>query len=278
MSTLFTVQLIASFIVGGGVIAVLSLVAEKMPKRIAGIVLTFPTTVAMGFFFMGLTLSPEAVTEVIPSTLIPLGLSMLFAAVYAHVAEYSEKIIRHRSGQIVASYLVSIGLWFALAIPVVIMKLNNLAIGIAGYILIVLIAHWLLQRKNYEKPVTLTYTFGQKIGRAILVGFIIFMSVLLGKTLGPFWGGMFTMFPAVFTSLMIIIHWYYGSKSLFPTMQKVAIGSLSLFAYTITVMFVFPVYGFIAGTVIAYLVSLVVTLLLMRFQRETKSRILLRKA
>jgi mannitol-specific phosphotransferase system IIBC component len=53
-------------------------------------------------------------------------------------------------------------------------------------------------------------------------------------------------------------------------MQKVTIGSLSIFAYAITTMFVFPEFGFIIGTLFAYAVSLVVTLLLMKFQSKPK--------
>lgn len=269
MNKLFVIQLIASFIVGGGVIALLSFIAEKANKRIAGIILAFPTTAALGFFFLGWTLSPEEVAGVVPSTLIPLGLSVLFAAAYAYIAEYSAKIIRSKIWQINVSFVVSIGLWFALAIPAVVLEINRLAGGVAGYALLILIAHLLLQRKNYEKPATLTYAFGQKIGRATFVGFIVFLVVLLGKLLNPFWGGMFAMFPAAFSSLLMILHWYYGPKSLFPAMQKAAVGSLSTFAYAITTMLVFPIYGFIIGTLFAYAISLVVTLLLMKFQPKT---------
>lgn len=270
MNKFFILQLIVSFIVGGGVISLLSFIAEKMSKRIAGIILTFPTTVALGFFFLGWTVSPKAVATVVSASLIPLGLSVLFVAIYAYIAEYFAKIVKNKIWQIIVSFVISIGFWFALAIPVVVLELNRLAVGVAGYTLLVLGAHFLLQRKNYKKPVTLTYTFDQKICRAIFVGFIVFLVVLLGKTLSPFWGGMFTMFPATFSSLMMILHWYYGPKSLFPTIQKVALGSLSIFAYTITVMFVFPAYGFIIGTFFAYTVSLVVTLLLMNFQPKGK--------
>ena len=144
-------------------------------------------------------------------------------------------------------------------------------VGVLGYLLLILITHLLLQRKNYEKPVTFTYTLSQKIVRATFVGFIVFLVVLLGKLLNPFWGGMFAVFPAAFSSLLMILHWYYDPKSLFPTIQKVALGSLSLFAYAITAMLVFPQFGIIIGTLFAYAVSLVVTLLLIKFQPKEKN-------
>lgn len=268
MNTLFVIQLIASFLVGGGIITLQSFIAEKVSKKVSGIVLTVPTTVAIGFFFLGWTLSSEIVADIAPSTLIPLGLSMLFAAGYPYIAECFSKIIKHTFWQIFASYVVSIALWFALAVPVVIFEVKSLAIGVAGYVLCIVMAHFALKRKHYAKPVTLVYSNSQKIGRAVFVGCILFLVVLLGKTLGPFWGGMFAMFPAAFSSFMMIFHWYYGPQSLFPTMQHIPIGSLSLFAYVLTVMLVFPPFGFIIGTIGAYIVSLIVTVLLMKFQAK----------
>ena len=122
-------------------------------------------------------------------------------------------------------------------------------------------------RKKYEKPVTFTYTLSQKLGRTAFVGLILVLVVFLGKTVSPFWGGILAMFPAAFSSVIMILHYYYGPKSLFPIMRNVALGSLSLFAYAITVMVVFPFFGFIVGTLIAYAVSVAVTLMLIRFLR-----------
>ena len=268
MNKLFIIQLIISFIIGGSFIALLSFIAEKVNKTIAGIILAFPSTVALGFFFIGWTTSPDTVSKIVPSTLIPLGLSILFVAIYPYIAEFVSKYFKNKVLQIIISFFLSIGIWFTLSIPFVVYKFNNLAFGILGYILLIIFAHLILKRKNYAKPVTLKYTNIQKILRATFVGFIIFLAVLLSKVLNPFWGGMFLMFPAAFTSVIIIIHWHYGIKSLFPIMQKVAIGSLSLFGYAIVAMFVFPKFGYIIGTLFAYSVSLIITLSLINIQSK----------
>lgn len=270
MDQLFIIQLLTSFIFGGGVIALLSFIAERVSSRTAGIIIAFPTTIALGFFFLGWALSPQAVANIVPAILIPMGISVLFAAIYSYVAEYSAKIINNKTWQIAVSFLVSIGIWLALDVLVIALELNSLEVGVVGYFLVILIAHLLLKRKNYEKPVFLKYTLSQKIGRAIFIGIVIALVVFFGKTLGSFWGGIFATFPAAFSSLMMILHWYYGPKSLFPTMQKAAIGSVSIFAYAIAVMLIFPRIGFFIGTIFAYFISLVVTLLLAKFQPNSK--------
>jgi MFS family permease len=266
MNEFFLIQLIVSFLAGGSFIALLSFMAEKVNESMAGIVLAFPSTVALGFFFMGWTISPDAVAKIIPSTFIPLGLAMLFVAIYPYIAEFISKHFKDKVLQIIISFLLSIGVWFALSVPLIVYEFNNFIFGVMGYIFLTTLAHLVLKKKNYVKPVALKYTKVQKMIRATFVGFIVFVIVLLSKVFGPFWGGMFSMFPAAFTSVVIIIHWHYGVESLFPTMRNTAIGSLSLFGYAVVTMFVFPKYGYIIGTFFAYLVSLIITLLLVKIQ------------
>ena len=271
MDRLFIIQLIASFILGGGVITLLSFLAERVSSRTAGLILTLPTTLALGFFFLGWTLSSDAVADIVPAILIPMGISILFAAIYSYAGEYSAKIIKNKLWQITISFIVSIGIWLALDMLVMPFKLNSLEVGVAGYFLLIIITHFLLKRRYYKKPVFLKYNFTQKIGRAIFVGVVISSVVFFGKTLGSFWGGILSTFPAAFSSSMIIIHWYYGPESLFPTMQKAAIGSISIFAYAIAAMLTFPKIGFFLGTIFAYLISIVITLLLIRFQPKPRN-------
>ena len=262
MNRFFYIQLITSFIVGGIFIAVLTFIAEKVDARVSGIILALPSTAALGFFFLGWSLSPEVVANIIPSTFIPLGLSVLFVAVYIYLANFMGRFINSKLLQIILCTVVSLFVWFALAVPVILYKINNLIVGIIGYGILITITHWLLHRKNFKKPVSKMYSFKQKIGRSVFAGFMIALVVFLGKTLGPIWGSVFAVFPAAFLSSLIILHKYYNSENLFSTFQKIALGSLTLLVYLLTVMIIFPFAGFILGTALAYIMSLVTALLL----------------
>jgi hypothetical protein len=164
--------------------------------------------------------------------------------------------------QIVSSFGLSVLIWLICALPLAITKYSNLAVETAGFIILSLIAALLLKLRKHEKPPSISYTKRQIIGRSIFAGLMISSVVFLGRTLNPFWGGVFAMFPAAFSSALMIIHRYYGATALFPYFEKVAVGSVSIFVYCITVMLVFPEIGFIWGTLIAYLISLAITFLL----------------
>lgn len=267
MNNIFFIQLITSFLCGGFSIAVISLIAERVSTRVAGMILVFPSTVVLGFFFLGWTLSPEAVVKVIPKTLIPLGLTALFPALYLYNATICTKFLKKKFWQIVATFVATTIMWFFLC---VILRFPGLAVGVLGYGLLAILAHFFLTRKNYRKPIPLTYTLSQKVGRAVFAGCIIFLVVFLGKVLNPFWGGIFSVFPVAISSSMMILHWYYDANELYPAVQRVPIGSIASLVYIFIVMFVFPAVGFILGTIVAYVISVVAALLVYQITEGRK--------
>ena len=61
MTSVLLAQVLVSFFVGGSLITLLSLIAEKSNQHISGIIMMFPTTLVLGFFFLGLTTNAEIV-------------------------------------------------------------------------------------------------------------------------------------------------------------------------------------------------------------------------
>lgn len=71
---IFYIQLIVSFLVGGLFIALQTLIAERVSTLWRGVVLTIPSTLALGLFFIGLAKSPQDVVEA--SQIVPIALGI----------------------------------------------------------------------------------------------------------------------------------------------------------------------------------------------------------
>ena len=182
--------------------------------------------------------------------------------------------VKNKIPQIFFSLLTSILIWFILASPFAIYKFSNILIGIIGFLIIITITHLILKSKNYELGlVRPKYTKTQMLIRALFTGSIIATVVLLGKTLNPFWGGIFTMFPAATFATLIILHFYYAPKQLFYFMKNAPLGSISLFIYAISIMLLFPKLGIWTGTLISYCISLTFGLLLIIYKLRQHKRI-----
>lgn len=266
MNLLFITQLITSFVVGGCAIAMLSYFSERASPRISGIILAFPSTVVLSYFFLGWALSSDQVAAIAPTSLLSLGLGVFFPFIYGLLAVIISSCTDRKVMQIFLTLTLSSGVWFVFSLPMAIFKQTSLLLGLSGYIFLASSAQVLLLRKKYVKCAPLFYTPLQLIGRAFLVGLIIASVVLFGKLLNPFWGGILAVFPAAFASTLIVYHWYYEPRYLFSLVQKVALGSISTAMYIITCYFVFATAGYIYGTLIAFTVSCITAGLLSKIK------------
>lgn len=270
MTLTFAFQLLASFFVGGFFITLLALIAERANENISGIIMMFPSTIVLGFFFLGMTTSAEKVSLIVPATLIPLGIVLFSSVIYIYSAIFFSKYIKTKIRQIIITFVVSSFIWFVLASPFAIFKFQNLLIGIVGFFILITITHFILNKHTFqEKIIRLKYTKIQLMMRAIFTGGIITMVVFFGKVFNPFWGGVFTMYPAATFATLIIFHFYYEPKQLFHFMKKAPLGSLSLFIYAISAMLLFPKAGVIIGTIESYAISLSFSLLLIKYKNRT---------
>ena len=84
MVNVFLTQVIASFIVGGIFVAALSIFAERAKKKAAGVIISLPSTVLVSYFFIGWTLSPQAVADIVPVTILVSGVIHLFLIAYLY--------------------------------------------------------------------------------------------------------------------------------------------------------------------------------------------------
>ncbi|HLO53612.1 MAG TPA: DUF3147 family protein [Saprospiraceae bacterium] len=267
MTSVLLAQVLVSFFVGGSLITLLSVMAEKTNQHIAGIIMMFPTTLVLGFFFLGLTTNAENVSNVIPATLIPLGIIIFSSIIYIYCSIFYESKVKNKLPQIFCALLTSIIIWFILAAPFAIYKFSNKSMGILGFLIIITITHLILRSKHFElNLIRPKYTKKQLFIRAFFTGIIIATVVLLGKTSNPFWAGIFTMFPAATFSTLIILHFYYEPRQLFYFMKSAPLGSVSLFIYAISIMLLFPKLGIWVGTLISYVISLTFGLLLIKFK------------
>lgn len=243
---MFTFQLIISFLAGGLFIALQTLIGERVSMRWRGIILTIPSTMAIGLFFIGLTKTPADAAQA--ALFIPAseGASYAFVTIFALLSGL----------KLFFNYGLSLFFWTIFAFLIIIFPpstfLNSLLIFAFPVVTIgYLIVRKLPQESTLKKfPMNVNHIFF----RSLLGGFVIATSVFLSKFLGNGWGGIFAAFPAVFSSTLIIYFHLQGRKVI-PSVVKSMFfpGALSFPVYAIVAMWAFPIYGIWIGTLLAYL-------------------------
>lgn len=250
MNRIFLIQLATSFLAGGSAIALLTFIAERVHSRIAGIIVSFPLSMVIAFFFVGWTLSPQAVADIVPIIPLSIGATLIFVVVYV----YAALLPLSKPIAIVLSFVSATLVWLILATPLAMLQFTNIPLSLLGYIVLAGMAFYFLTVRPAirESTSTMQYTLVQNIGRSVFVGCIMMLIVFLSKTMGAFWGGIFSVFPAAYSSTLLILHKQYDAHFLFRTCKMMPLGTLPMLVYAFAARLAFPLWGFVWGTVISY--------------------------
>lgn len=249
--TLFQIQLLSSFFIGGSLISILSFLAEKASNKMAGLIIALPSAVAISYLFISLALGPKQMISVVIVTPISMGFTLMFTVIYL----YLSKIKLRKIYSIFLSFFGAMTCWLAFAFTIPLFKFNNLLLSVLIYLIFCLIAFCFLTYSHKEdKPIKkVTYTLWQKIFRGVFSGSIIALTVFLSKTAGPAWGGIFSAFPAVFSSSLLILHYHHDSDYLFRIFKNTPIGFMSSLFFIITSYYAFPAFGSFGGLIVSYI-------------------------
>lgn len=259
----FFLQVIVSFFVGGIVVTLVTLMAEKANEKTAGVIMMFPTTAPIGFIFLGIIAGPDKVAGIIPSIFVPLGMVVLSSFVYIRIANFYDGKLKSKPLETLLTLISTSLVWLIVIGLFVGAKFTSLGIGVLWYLVSVIITA-LLFKKVKSEPITKKkeYTRSALALRAVFVGVVTSMVIIIGKLINPFWGGIVTMYPAATMATLVILHQYYKPAQLYYFYKKAPIGSLSLFAYCLSIMWFYPVIGLVWGTLAAYVISVSVSFII----------------
>lgn len=247
---LFWLHLILAFIVGSIWVTLTTVAAERFGSKAGGFIGGLPSTAVVSFFFIGLSQTPTVASQ--STTVFPLayGFTGLFLVFYAMLV---------RKGFLVA-LLGSLLTWFTLSALIVILDVKNFVFSLIACALILLFSYHMLEsRLKVESvpSVKIHYAPTQILCRAVFSGFLIAFVVFISKFAGPVFGGIFSAFPAVFTSTLVISYQSGGLEfSRAITKPLMLTGMITIVIYGLGVRFFYPGLGLVLGTVVAYALAM----------------------
>ena len=257
MDSTFVIKLVLSFLVGGLWAIVVSVLADKFGSKIGGLIAGLPSTLLLGLFFLGWTQNPAAAiaaTGVVPIAGIMSNVFLLFY------------VLLINSG-LVISLIVSFLIWGVLAALVIINPVNNFNLSFLAYLFSVAIVYRLMDRWLKIRSVTgskIHYTPAILIVRGLISGSIVSLAVFLAKIGGPVFGGIFSMFPAMFSSTLIITYYSQGLVFSKAVAKSILVSGISVVVYSIGVRLTYLSFGLITGTLLSMLLSIVTSYFIYR--------------
>jgi uncharacterized membrane protein (GlpM family) len=265
MLSLFTLRVIISFVVGGVFISLQTLFAERVPLKWRGVVLTIPSTLAMSLFFVGITKGSSEVSYV---AVLSIAASFICTYVFATTFAFFSRF------NLYLATIMGFLFWGISALVLILFPPDSIGTAILVGIPVLLICYVVVSHLEQVHEISpVPFTPKHIAIRSIFSGLVVVMAVVFAKTFGNVWGGVFSAFPAVFSTTLIIYYLAHG-KEIIPAVTKSVFfpGSIGFALYSVVAGFTFPEFGIWIGTLLSYSVFITYILVYQNIKERYFSR------
>ena len=248
LDSLFIFRVVVSFFIAGIWIATVTLLAERMGSKLGGLFTNLPSNILISLLFVAISNGTTYTVESIPGIPIGMAINTLFLFIFVLTLKFG----------LVLSTIISLTAWLASAYTASLMSLNNLWYNCLIYVLLTVVCFLILEKVAHipsAKKSTKKYTKLQLAIRAVFAGGIVAAVIVSSKFLSPYVFGIFSTFPAVLLSTMVILVINQDQKFAQATGKILILSSSNIVVYAVVVYFTFNTYGFIWGTVVSFWIA-----------------------
>lgn len=239
---LFFIKLIVAitFVIG------LSLLAENVSPKVAGVLSGYPTGSALTLFFFGLEASPEYAAKSAVFNMVGLTAALSFVYIYYVSSKIFTKynILLSSLSAILGYFIV---VWFLHHI-----EINKITATLIPITFAFLFIYLFRDIKNVNIQTRVKLNYRILFVRAFFAALIILLITNAPKFFGPTWAGLFSAFPTTLFPLILIIHFTYTKEHVHTIIKNVPVGMFSLIIYSLTVSLLYPIVGIYYGTLLSF--------------------------
>lgn len=258
----FIIQTVLPFFLSAFIVVLITVIAERYGTKTGGILGTLPSTIVIAFIFISINKDVTFASRSAAVVPAELGINLLFLFFFA--------VFAYRSTFLALA--ASMSIWAILSSLLYFFSLENIFISLAVYFLSLILTFTLLEKvKKVESKgkVKVHYTPLKIAYRGLLAGTIIAIAVFLSN-LNSVLSGIFSVFPAILSSTMIISIREHGPDFTAGMAKSMIFGISSVMVYATSIHLLYPIFGLIMGTVYAYIISFLTTIFLFKIRRKIR--------
>lgn len=253
---------IIPFLLSAIVVILITIIAEKYGTKTGGVIGTLPSTIIIAFLFIALDKGVQFTSESVAVVPAEMGVNLIFLLLFALLSQRN----------ITVALTGSLFGWTILTILIYYTNLTSIVISLAVFLICFLLAFLILDKKKKitsQNTIKVHYTPLKLLGRSLIAGIVIAIAVTFSNV-GVILSGIFSVFPAIFLSTMLISSREHGPQFTGAMAKGMIYGSPSVVSYAVGIYFLYPLSGIFVGTIVAFLLALVVTLVLFIFLKKIR--------
>jgi len=253
-------QIVLPFVLSALIVILITIIAEKYGTKVGGIIGTLPTTIIIAYVFIALNQGIVFASDSVAVVPAEMGVNLVFICVFAVLA-YRSTVIA-----LFGSFFV----WIILSGILLFLNMHYIYLSIVIFTVSIISTFIVLEKKFKIKSQgkrIVHYTPLKILLRGILTGTIITISVLLSNV-GEVLSGIFTVFPAILSSTMLITVKEHGPDFSAGIAKSMIFGSPSVMSYAASIHFLYPIYGIFRGSIFSLMVSVILTLIIFKLRKK----------
>jgi uncharacterized membrane protein (GlpM family) len=253
---------IIPFAVSALVVVLITVIAEKYGTKTGGIIGTLPSTIIIAFLFIALDKGVHFAAASVAIVPAEMGINLIFLAAFAFLAKRT----------IPTATVGSLLLWTVLTILLFYTDVISIFISLFVFVICLILTFISLdkiKKITSQTTVMVHYTPLKLLGRSIIAGTVIALAVSISN-INAMLSGIFAVFPAIFLSTMLISRKEHGSEFTGAMAKGMIYGSSSVVSYAVGIFFLYPLIGILTGTIAAFLLGLLTSLILFILRKKIR--------
>ena len=258
MSTLQHIFL--SFLISGGWIATATWIAERYGSRVGGLLVNLPSNLLVSLVFIALLRGPSYAAQAAMAVPVGMAINSLYLTIFNAFVTRS----------LWMALTVGLFFWWIAALCFFALQLSAF-VSLMVYVWVLLTTFWLNEKVLHiktPKPQPKKWSTAGFVLRIVFSGTLVASVVAVSLLATPWVTGIFSTFPAVMTSSMVILTLTQGAFFARATSKILILSSANILVYAFIVHIAYPVFGVWLGTLCAYAGSVVFVILLYPFLRR----------
>jgi len=234
--------LLSEALSSGAVVLGLSLLAETVGPRVAGVLSGAPLGAVLVYFFVARESGAAVVVESIPHAVAGLSATLAFACAYLWGAGLSDRFS-------VASAITSgLAAYVLVALALSRMTMTLLPAMILTIVAVLAARRFVLGRsRNQAIKLRIRLTIRHLLARAGSSALFVVVVIHLAQALGPAWTGLLVGFPMTLLPLLVVIHITYSRDIVKAMIRQFPIGIFALYLFLLSIPLTFPRFGTMLG-------------------------------
>lgn len=250
MTDFFTWLVLVKIVTAVLMVVALSVLAEVVSPRFAGIVSGYPLGAAISLFFMGFDFGPQFAAASARYTSLGLIATQVFAYSYYRTSLLTDGM-RRGLGVLLSSIGGTIG-FFAAAMVLRFFPANTSVAVLLPVAFIVYFTRLFRSVKNTKIEKRAGMDLKAMLLRSAFAAGVIVAATSIAGTVGTGWAGLFAAFPMTMLPSTAIIHFTYEPEHVRAFLKNVPKGLGCLVVYALAVSLTYPAYGIYLGTIFSY--------------------------